>query len=291
MRIRVLVVDDSPFIHKAIARALPEDDYEICGVGKNGREGIELYQKLAPDVVTMDVTMPIVDGIQAATEILRGDPQANIILLSAMGDEDLIRQAKAMGIRATVQKPFKTPELLAAINMICSKPDVSSVSEPPVSQQPATYLDCFRTALENALKEMADLDCSCAQPEILEGILPSRGVAVILGVTGKRSGRVILDTSRDVAWHLSEAMNGEKYELEDDFILYSLSEILNILSGKAITLINNMHKDMNLRLGPPSIFVGSPLNINSPKIKAEIITATTAAGDISLNIGFEGGDQ
>lgn len=290
MKIRVLVVDDSPFIHKAIARALPEDDYEICGVGKNGKEGIELYQKLAPDVVTMDVTMPIVDGIQAATEILRGDPRANIILLSSMGDEELIRQARTIGIKMIVQKPFKASELLAAINMLC-KPADGAVSEPPVSGQPATYLGYFRSALENVLKELADLDCSCEEPEIQEGILVSRGVAVILGVTGKRSGRVILDTSREVACRLSEAMNGEKYEPEDDFILYSLSEILNILSGKAITLINNTHRDLHLRLGPPSIFVGSPLNINSPKIRAEIIKATTAAGDISLNVGFEGGDR
>ncbi|MGD0153881.1 MAG: response regulator [Thermacetogeniaceae bacterium] len=290
MTIRVLVVDDSPFIHKAIARALPEDEYEICGVGKNGREGIELYQKLAPDIVTMDVTMPIVDGIQAAGEILKGDPRACIILLSAMGDEELIQQAKAMGIKTTVQKPFKAPELLAAINMVY-KPKPSNPAVSPVSEQPATYSDYFRSALENTLKEMADLDCSCGRTEIQEGILASKGVAVILGVTGKRSGRIILDTSREVACCLSEAMNGEKYELEDDFILYSLSEILNILSGKAITRINNIHKDTNLRLGPPSIFVGNPLNINSPKIKAEIIKATTTAGDISLNVGFEGGDK
>ncbi len=56
MKNRVLVVDDSPFIHKAIARILPEDTYEICGSGKNGQEGVELYQRLAPDVVTMDIT-------------------------------------------------------------------------------------------------------------------------------------------------------------------------------------------------------------------------------------------
>ena len=251
MKIRVLVVDDSPFIHKAIARALPEEEYEICGVGKNGREGIELYQKLAPDVVTMDVTMPIVDGIQAASEILRGDPQANIILLSAMGDEELLQQAKAMGIKTTVQKPFKTSELLAAISMIY-KPEAGNASETPVGEQPTTILGCFRSSLENALKEMANLDCSCGEPEVQEGILASKGVAVILGVTGKRSGRVILDTSREVACRLSEAMNGEKYEVEDVFNLYSLSEILNILSGKAITLINNMHRDMNLRLALPA---------------------------------------
>ncbi len=288
MKVKVLVVDDSPFIHKAIARALPEDAYEICGIGKNGREGIELYRELAPDVVTMDVTMPVLDGIQASSEILREDPQAKIILLSAMGDEELIHQVTDMGVMTTIQKPFKSSELLAAIDN-AFKQAGDNADTRSEEEQSGGYIRYFRSALKSALQEMANLECSCGEPQIQDGILISRGVAVILGVTGKKAGRIILDTSREVACGLSEAMNGEKYELEDDFILYSLSEILNILSGKAITVINNSNKEVSLRLGPPSIFIGSPLHINSPKIVSEMIRATTAAGDIYLNVGFEGG--
>jgi two-component system chemotaxis response regulator CheY len=339
MRIRVLVVDDSPFIHKVITRALPEDAYEICGVGKNGREGIELYRQLAPDVVTMDVTMPILNGVQAATEILREDPRARIILLSAMGDEELVQQVTEMGVRTTLQKPFKAPDLLAAIatalggempegrpgeapegrpgeapegrpgeegpgaGVAVSRPggpkhpvtgpagEVQPGAEQPAEEQGGSYISHFRSALENTLRELAGLECSCEAPQVQEGILVSGGVAVILGVTGKKAGRVILDTSREAARGLSEAMNGEKYDLEDSFVLYSLSEVLNILSGKAITAINNRFRELNLRLGPPSIFVGSPLHINSPKIRAEVIRVTTAAGDIYLNVGFEGGER
>ncbi len=123
MKIRVLVVDDSPFIHKAIARILPEDDYEICGSGKNGQEGVELYQRLAPDVVTMDITMPIMDGLSAAREIMRKDPKAKIIMLSAMGDEEIVQEVKAAGIKMLLQKPFKAPDMLAALSKVCALDD------------------------------------------------------------------------------------------------------------------------------------------------------------------------
>ena len=117
-KIRVLIVDDSPFIHKAITRALNSEAYEICGIGANGREGADLYAKLKPDIVTMDITMPVLDGLGSATEILRGDPGARIIMLSAMGDEELMKSAKAIGIRLFLQKPFKSDELLRSIGQL-----------------------------------------------------------------------------------------------------------------------------------------------------------------------------
>ena len=118
-KVRVLVVDDSPFIHKAVARALTEERFEICGIGKNGREGADLYESLKPDVVTMDITMPIVDGLESSKMILQNDPQARIIMMSAMGDEETMELAKQIGIRTFLRKPFKNEELVAAIQTVC----------------------------------------------------------------------------------------------------------------------------------------------------------------------------
>jgi CheY-specific phosphatase CheX/CheY-like chemotaxis protein len=286
MKIRVLVVDDSPFIHKAIARILPEDAYEICGSGKNGQEGVELYQRLAPDVVTMDITMPIMDGLAAAREILRKDPKAKIIMLSAMGDEELVQEAKAIGIKMLLQKPFKAPDMLTALGKVCALDDQPGAED--AAQQDDSYLECFRTALKDTLTGMAGLDCSLGETAPQHGVLESKGLAVILGITGRMSGRVILDTSREVACKLCGMMNGEEYGLEDDFVLFSMAEFLNILSGNATTNINNKQRGLNLRLAPPSVFVGKRLNINSPKVKADIIRMETAAGDIRLSVGFEG---
>lgn len=287
MKIRVLVVDDSPFIQKAIARILPEDDYEICGIGKNGQEGIELYQSLTPDVVTMDITMPIMDGLEAAKEILKNDPKAKIILLSALGDEEIAQEAKNVGIKMLLQKPFKAPDMIAALTKVCMSTEDRSKGEETV-QQEENYLTYFRTSLQDNLKEMAGLDASFGETVAQHGMLESKGLAIILGITGNISGSIILDTSREVACKLCGMINGEEYDLEDSFVLISLAEFLNILSGNAVSMINNRQKGLNLRLAPPGIFVGRRLNINSPKVKAEIIKVETAAGDIYLSVGFEG---
>lgn len=118
MKIRVLVVDDSPFIHRAVSRALSEGEYEVCGVAHNGREGCEQYFALKPDVVIMDITMPVMDGLEAAKQILSRDRNAKIIIQSAMGDEELVEKAKSMGVRYFIQKPFKKEELKSIINEI-----------------------------------------------------------------------------------------------------------------------------------------------------------------------------
>lgn len=118
-KIRILVVDDSPFIHKAITRAVnTAEEYEICGIVKNGKEGVAQYTALKPDVVTMDITMPIMDGMEASQIIMSQDPTAKIIMLSAMGDEALIANAKSIGIKNFIQKPFKNEEFVHIIQSV-----------------------------------------------------------------------------------------------------------------------------------------------------------------------------
>ena len=115
-KIRILVVDDSPFIHKAVTRAVnTTEEYEICGIAKNGKEGVEQYTSLKPDLVTMDITMPIMDGLEASKTIITQDPLAKIVMLSAMGDEQLMANAKAIGIKCFIQKPFKNVEFVTMI--------------------------------------------------------------------------------------------------------------------------------------------------------------------------------
>ncbi len=116
--IRILIVDDSPFIHKTITRALGNDEYEICGIASNGREGVDMYAALKPDVITMDITMPVMDGLAASKEIMMKNPRAKIIMLSALGDEKSLNEAKTIGISTFLQKPFKNDDLIGAIQKI-----------------------------------------------------------------------------------------------------------------------------------------------------------------------------
>lgn len=108
---KVLVIDDSPFVFKAVSKALEGTDWEVVGNALDGQLGIEKYTETNPDVITLDVTMPIMDGLETAKKLHEINPQVKIVMLSAMGDETLLNQAREIGIKHFLMKPFK-PEAL-----------------------------------------------------------------------------------------------------------------------------------------------------------------------------------
>lgn len=115
---RILIVDDSPLIHNVLSTALKKHGYEVCGVANNGRDGVALFEKEQPDLVFMDITMPIMDGIEALTKIKSKFEDANVIMLTAMGDNDILRQAENAGAIGFLRKPFNELRILSAINQI-----------------------------------------------------------------------------------------------------------------------------------------------------------------------------
>ena len=96
--VRILVVDDSPIIFKMIKKALDESGFEVVGYAENGKIGLKMIDELKPDLITLDVTMPVMGGLQMATELFNKKNNTKIIMLSSMGDEDLIQSAKKVGI-------------------------------------------------------------------------------------------------------------------------------------------------------------------------------------------------
>jgi two-component system, chemotaxis family, chemotaxis protein CheY len=112
---KVLVIDDSPMVFKAVKRALEPEGFQMVGQGFNGQEGLDLMNQVKPDVVILDITMPIMDGIQTAEIIFQRNPGSKVVMLSAMGDDDLINKAKFIGVSAFLTKPFKPEELISAI--------------------------------------------------------------------------------------------------------------------------------------------------------------------------------
>ena len=113
--IKVMAVDDSPITRKMIKKALEPEGFAIVGEAANGRDAVELYNRIKPDVITMDVTMPIMDGLQAAQEIKQQNPAQKIIMLSAMSDNDIVAEAKGWGIVHFCAKPFKPAEIVEKI--------------------------------------------------------------------------------------------------------------------------------------------------------------------------------
>ncbi|MDD3365534.1 MAG: response regulator [Syntrophomonas sp.] len=113
--IKVMAVDDSPITRKMIRKALEPEGFYFVGEAGNGRDAVEMYSKIQPDIITMDVTMPIMDGLDAAGAIKQINPAQRIIMLSAMGDDDIIKDAKSRGINHFCSKPFKAAEMVEKV--------------------------------------------------------------------------------------------------------------------------------------------------------------------------------
>jgi two-component system, chemotaxis family, chemotaxis protein CheY len=111
----VLIVDDSMFMRMVIKNILVKAGCQVVGEAKNGADALLMYIKLRPDIVTMDITMPIMGGIQATKEICKQDPQANVIICSAMGHQLMIRDAIRAGAKDFVIKPFNEDQVREAI--------------------------------------------------------------------------------------------------------------------------------------------------------------------------------
>ncbi len=118
MGARVLIVDDLAFIKLIIRDTLEKRGFEVAGEAANGIEAVELYMKLKPDIVLMDITMPRMDGIQALSKIMAFDPNAKIIMCSALGQQKLIIQAIQLGAKDFIVKPFKPERIIGAIKKV-----------------------------------------------------------------------------------------------------------------------------------------------------------------------------
>lgn len=115
---RALIVDDGAFMRLLIKGMLTKNGYEVVGEAEDGLIGVEKYKQLAPDFVTMDITMPNMDGLEALKQIISIDSGANVVMISAMGQEANIRAAIINGAKGFVVKPFDESTFLSVIESI-----------------------------------------------------------------------------------------------------------------------------------------------------------------------------
>ena len=112
---RVLIVDDANFMRTIVKDTLIPHGFEICGEAVNGNEAVLKYRELKPDLVTMDITMKEKDGLEAAREILQEDPQARIVMVTALGQEKMLMDSLALGVKDFVVKPFEMQRIVSAV--------------------------------------------------------------------------------------------------------------------------------------------------------------------------------
>ena len=112
---RIMIVDDAKFLRMTIAKAIGKTNHEVVGEATTGKEAVELYRTLKPDLVFMDITMPGMDGIEAVRQIKQDFPDARIVMCSAMGQHKMVMEAIEAGAKDFIVKPFDESRIIEAI--------------------------------------------------------------------------------------------------------------------------------------------------------------------------------
>lgn len=118
----ILVVDDAMFMRKMLKDILSQAGYEVVGEAEDGDDAYHKYKQFMPDLVTMDITMPNTSGIEGAKKIVSEFPQANILMCSAMGQENMVVESIGAGAKGFIVKPFKQDKVLDSVQKIIGTP-------------------------------------------------------------------------------------------------------------------------------------------------------------------------
>jgi two-component system chemotaxis response regulator CheY len=117
---KVMIVDDAAFMRMMLKNILQKGGHEVVAEAENGLDAVEKYATVKPDFVTMDITMPVMEGIEAVKKIKESDPDAKILMCSAMGQQGMIVQAVQAGAKDFIVKPFQEERVLDSVNKMLS---------------------------------------------------------------------------------------------------------------------------------------------------------------------------
>lgn len=121
MKSRVLVVDDAIFMRKMISEILEENGLEVVGEADTGASAVERFKELKPDLLTMDIIMPEMNGIDAVRQIIEADSNAKIVMCSALGQQALVQEALAAGAKDFLIKPFNPSRVIEVITKVLNQ--------------------------------------------------------------------------------------------------------------------------------------------------------------------------
>jgi two-component system, chemotaxis family, chemotaxis protein CheY len=120
---RILIADDASFMRASLKYILENAGHEVVGLAKGGQEAVELYGRLKPDLLTLDILMEGMDGIAALTEIKKKYPTAKVIMVTALGQEQFQSDARKLGAVGYIRKPFKMQEVVHELQEVLGKGD------------------------------------------------------------------------------------------------------------------------------------------------------------------------
>ena len=281
-----MIVDDSKVSRAMLEGNLSRTNFEVCAQAKNAAEAVALYEQFKPAVVTMDMNLPDADGLECTRRIRAVDPEAKIVMISAMKDASLVAKGREVGISAFLQKPVGINELIDTLMILCQ----SKAGKVAVLRE--SYAKPFVKALQQGIFSMTVVHSEVELEEEERSFLEVSGIAVIVGLTGMPNGRAIVymdsNTMKDFATVMLDAEESD--EITEDEASESVEEAVNIIVGRGVSNINDVFKDKEMRITPPGTIVGNKIRIASPKLTTFRICAKTRLGNINMSVGFAEGE-
>ncbi|MBQ9377693.1 MAG: response regulator [Schwartzia sp.] len=285
-RIKVLIVDDSRVSCAMLSNMMERTNFEVCGTAANAAEAVERYKELRPMAVTMDMNLPDEDGIECSRRIRAFDPNARILMISAMRDAALMAQGRDAGISAFLQKPVSPYELIDALSEIVQGDVKRTVKLRDL------YAQSFAKVLKQSLFSLVGVHSEATCTQINDSYLEiDEGIAVVVGLTGVPTGRAILYMDYETMRELAGAILAKGVEdgLTDQEAADVVEEAANIIIGRCASAVNDL-KDVEMRISPPGTIVGKNIRVANIKISLFHIEAETRFGTICMNVGFEEGE-
>ena len=282
-KVKIMIVDDSKISRTILSNHLSKTNFEVVAMAADAAEALRLYQQHNPDLVTMDMNLPDADGIECSKKIRGIDPEAKIVMISAMKDASLVAQGRAAGISAFLQKPVSTNDIIDTLLLLCQQ----KVSKIAVLRD--SYAKAFERALQQGILNLIGVQSKVSLESYDKKYLSVDGIAVIIGLTGYPVGRAIMYMQHETMKNFASTMLGTE-ELIDDEVNETVEEAANIIIGRGVSNINDVFKDKEMRITPPGTICGTGIKIASPKLTTFKLTASTKVGDICMNVGFAEGE-
>ena len=114
----ILLVDDATFMRAKMKSLVEKLGFQVVGEGANGQEGVEKYKALSPDIVIMDITMPEMDGVEALRQIMKHNPKAAVVMVSAMGQERIVMETVLAGAKTFIVKPYQDEKVAQVLSKL-----------------------------------------------------------------------------------------------------------------------------------------------------------------------------
>lgn len=281
--VKILIVDDSPFQIALLRDTLTENGFNVVGEAQSLEEVISEVNRVKPDLVTMDMTIPGTDGFECTRAIHDIDSNIKVIIVSSMMDEELIKKAKKTHVSGYVQKPVDAEELTLLINRVMADEELYLELE-------GMYANVFKEAVLDLFNKLTKTVPEFTDESTVDIAIHSEGISIVMGIIGKYSGRLIFDMSFETANNLAKVLLRRDPKNNEE-VLNVMSEIANMFAGNACSMINKKNKLLGLRVAPPTTFHGESINISKAELENTYSAhVKTQFGDLFINIGFKRGD-